>query len=419
MGIIPPKFVIQLTRADILDYLDVQSPDLTSLDRTDLIIVTRLDSALGEIAGISEVDREGFRQAALQAIETSVIPAYDLMLDYLDRVEPLATDDAGVWKLPNGEDFYAFLLRRETSTELTPEQVHEIGLAEVDRIQEEMGEALIDMGYPEGASLEDLMQEAVDDFGYYDISTDSGRQAYVTELERVIAEAEERVASVFDRKPHYGVVVIPGEWGGYYSAGTPDGSRPGSYHVSLRNRWVPKYGVYSVTYHETVPGHHYQIATAQGLDLPSTRKQLFFNGYAEGWALYAERLAWELGLYDDNPYGNLGRLQDELLRAVRLVTDTGVHAMGWTREEAKAYMDEVMSPPWFSYEVDRYVVLPAQATGYKIGMLKILELRQRAEEALGDDFDIKAFHNVVLGHGPMPLEILEQVVDDWIESETH
>jgi uncharacterized protein (DUF885 family)/pimeloyl-ACP methyl ester carboxylesterase len=418
MGIIPPKFIIQLARNDILDYLGIHSPDLTSVKGASLIMYTRLDVALDEIKGQSEADKQGFREAALKAIETSVIPAYGLMLDYLDRVEPLATDDAGVWKLPDGDDYYAFMLRQETSTDLTPEEIHAIGLAEVERIHQEMRDTLVAMGYPEDAPLSELMQQAVDDFGYYDISTSNGQEEYVSEIERVIEEADRRAADVFDLKPGYGVVVIPGEYGGYYSPGAPDGSRPGSYHVSLRGRWQPKYGLYTIVYHETIPGHHYQIATAQGLDLPSFRNHTIFNAYAEGWALYSERLAWELGVYDDNPYGNLGRLQYELLRAVRLVTDTGIHALGWTRQEAKSYMDEAISPPWFSYEVDRYVVLPAQAIGYKIGMIKILELRQRAMDQLGDQFDLKEFHNVVLGNGSLPLEILEHVVQDYVDAKS-
>jgi uncharacterized protein (DUF885 family) len=170
-------------------------------------------------------------------------------------------------------------------------------------------------------------------------------------------------------------------------------------------------------YHEAVPGHHFQIAIAQELDLPAFRNGVIFNGYAEGWALYAERLAWELGLYDDDPYGNLGRLHMELLRAVRLVADTGLHAMGWTREQTRTYMDEAMGTPGrFSHEVDRYVVLPAQATGYKIGMIEFLELRELAMDQLGEQFDIREFHNVVLSNGSLPLEILERIVQEYIAS---
>ena len=412
MGIIPPKFVIQATRDDILNYLG-QSPGLVK--GTSLAMYTRLHTGLDEIEGLSGADKQGLRDDALYAIETFVIPAYALMLDYVDRVEPLATDDAGVHKLPDGDEYYAFMLRQETSTDLTPEEIHAIGLAEVERIRQEMRDTLLAMGYPADTPLNDLMEQAVDDFGYYNVSTSSGQRQYVSEIERVIKQADQRVVDVFDLKPNYGVVVIAGEYGGYYSPGAPDGSRPGSYHVSLRSQWRPKYGLYTVAYHETVPGHHYQIATAQGLDLPSFRNFGGFNAYVEGWALYAERLAWELGLYDDNAYGNLGRLQYELLRAVRLVTDTGIHAQGWTREEARTYMDETLSPPWFSHEVDRYVVLPAQATGYKIGMIKILELRQRAMDQLGDQFELTEFHNVVLGNGSLPLDVLDRVVDDWIK----
>jgi uncharacterized protein (DUF885 family) len=170
----------------------------------------------------------------------------------------------------------------------------------------------------------------------------------------------------------------------------------------------------TTAYHEAIPGHHFQMAIAQEMDLPSFRNDLFFNGYGEGWALYAERLAWEMGLYEDDPYGNVGRLRLELLRAVRLVADTGIHAKRWTREETSAYMGETVGG--LSVETDRYIVLPAQATGYKIGMIKILELRQRAMDQLGDQFDLKEFHRLVLGNGSMPLEILERVVDDYIEA---
>jgi len=211
--------------------------------------------------------------------------------------------------------------------------------------------------------------------------------------------------------------VIPGPTGGYYVQGTADGSRPGSYHVSIQGQWRTKYTLQTIVYHETIPGHHFQIALAQTLDLPSFRNHLNFNAYAEGWALYAERLAWEIGLYDENPYGNIGRLEFELLRAARLVADTGIHAMGWERRQAQLYMDMTMGlPGQYSHEVDRYIVMPAQATGYKIGMIKMLELRQRAEDALGDQFDLREFHNVILGHGSMPLEILDNVVQDYIDA---
>jgi uncharacterized protein (DUF885 family) len=178
---------------------------------------------------------------------------------------------------------------------------------------------------------------------------------------------------------------------------------------------IEKFVEPTIAYHEAVPGHHYQIATSQALDLPMFRRGGGNNGFVEGWALYAERLAYEVGLYEDDPYGNLGRLQLELLRAMRLVVDTGIHAEGWTRQEARTYIDETWgSPGYWSHEADRYIVMPAQATSYKIGMLKILELRQRAMDSLGDQFDIKEFHNLVIGNGAVPLEILEQLVDEHL-----
>jgi uncharacterized protein (DUF885 family) len=224
------------------------------------------------------------------------------------------------------------------------------------------------------------------------------------------------VGELFDIGPSWGVEVVPGPFGGYYTPGAPDGSRPGAYHVGIQGSSHNRFIEPTIAYHEAVPGHHYQIATGQVLDVPMFRKEGSYNGFVEGWALYAERLAYEMGLYEDDPYGNIGRLQMELLRAVRLVTDTGIHAKGWTREEARSYMEQAMGPGFFSHEVERYVVIPAQATGYKIGMLKIMELRQRAQDALGDQFDIKEFHNIVIGNGSLPLEILERLVDDYIAS---
>jgi uncharacterized protein (DUF885 family) len=229
---------------------------------------------------------------------------------------------------------------------------------------------------------------------------------------------DQALDTVVDIRPEAEVVVVGAPIGGYYVPAPLDGSRPGMFYASTGGPWVPKFNMPTIAYHEAIPGHHFQIAIAQEMDLPLFRNDLFFNGYGEGWALYAERLAWELGLYEDDPFGNLGRLQLELLRAVRLVVDTGLHAKQWTRAEAKAYVSEALGDPsgrW-SHEVERYIVLPAQATGYKIGMLKILELRQRAMDELGEAFDLKEFHNLVLGSGSMPLDILERVVEDYIDA---
>ena len=419
MGIIPPKFIVELTRSELISYLGMRSPDPTSIQIESLRVYTRFDEELEQIAELSEQEKTEFREAARSAIETSFIPAFIKMIEYQDHIMPLTNNDAGAWKLPQGDEYYAFMLRQETSTELAPQAIHELGLAEVERIHDEMRTALTELGYPDDASLSDNFQRAVDEAGYFNFDTPSGQDAYIRSIEEMITEIDQRVSEVFDLRPEGDVIVIGGPMGGYYVPGTPDGSRPGSFHVGIEGGWRPKYAANTIAYHETVPGHHYQITLAQELDLPTFRNHIHFNGYVEGWALYAERLAWELGLYEQNPYGNVGRLQYELLRAVRLVTDTGIHAMGWTRAEAKAYMDKAMNaqPGWFSHEVDRYVVLPAQATGYKVGMLKILELRQRALDKLGESFDIKAFHNVVIGNGSLPLDILEQRVLQYIETQ--
>jgi uncharacterized protein (DUF885 family) len=198
--------------------------------------------------------------------------------------------------------------------------------------------------------------------------------------------------------------------------GSLDGSRPGAFHTGVGGDKVPKYRMQTIAYHEAIPGHHFQMTIAQELDVPRFRNDIFYNGHGEGWGLYAEQLAWELGLYEGNPYGNLGRLQLKLLRAVRLVADTGIHAMKWTREQAKQYMRETLGSEGATHEVDRYIVLPGQAPGYMVGMLKILELREKAMDELGDLFDIKEFHRIILGNGSIPLEIQERLVNRYIDA---
>ena len=313
------------------------------------------------------------------------------------------------------------MLRNQTSTDLTPDEIHNLGLSEVTRIQQEMRAVFDELGYPQDSDLGELMDRAIQDGGYYDISSNSGKERLIQAYEELLEGADQRLDDFFNIRPQGEVVVIGHPdfgVGGYYVSAPMDGSRPAAFHTGIGGSRAYKFNMPTVAYHEAIPGHHFQIAIAQEMDLPLFRNDVVLNSYAEGWALYAEMLAWEMGLYDDNPYGNIGRLHLELLRAVRLVTDTGIHAMRWSREEAKAYMNEALGDPsgrW-SHEVDRYIVLPAQATGYKIGMLKILELREKAMEELGDQFDIKEFHTAILGNGSLPLEILERVVQDYIDA---
>jgi len=411
-GIIPPKFIIELTRDDLLSYLnlDPQSPlDVDSLD-----VYTHLETALKTMSELSPDDITKLLEEAKSQIEKSYVPGFVKIIDYQDHLLTVSTDDAGAWKLPDGVGYYAYKLRRGTSTDLTPEEVHKIGLDEVSRIQKEMGLVLIDMGYSEYGGLESMLQRAVVDFGYYEISTDQGRAEIVNDCKAFVSEMESRMWEISDLKPVVDLVVMGDEVPEFYLQGGIPGIRPGVFFVAWLGDSYPKYSVRTTAYHEAIPGHHYQDAIAKGTPLYLHRYAGDGVAYSEGWALYAERLAYEMGMYVDDPYGNLGRLQGELLRAVRLVADTGIHSMGWTREEAKNYVDQAtLVPGENTSEVDRYIVIPAQATGYKIGMLKILELRQDMEVAMGANFDLKSFHNVVLGFGILPLKILEQVVYDF------
>jgi uncharacterized protein (DUF885 family) len=408
-GIIPPKLVIEWTLPNLQAVADSKAGSTP--------FYTSFSQKIGTLQGMSNGDKRAFRTAVEAEITGSVIPAFQTLADYFETLLPVATDDAGLWRLPNGEACYAYLLRRETSTDLTPEEIHALGLSEVARIQAEMRQAFDDLGYPKDASLGEMMERAINEGGFYDTRTQAGKDQAVAAYEALLAEMSKRLTDVVNLRPR-GKIAVVGDLigGGYYVPGSRDGSRPGAFHAYIGGPRLAKYGMATTVYHEAVPGHGFQGTIAQELNLPLFRTDVFFNGYAEGWALYSERLAWEMGMFADDPYGNVGRLQLELLRAVRLVVDTGIHARRWTREEAKAYMNQALGDPSgrLSSEVERYVVLPAQATGYKIGMLKILELRQRAMDQLGDRFDLKEFHGVVLGNGMVPLEILEQLVDDFI-----
>lgn len=412
LGVIPPRFILEWTLGGL--------QDLAHSSARATPYYTTFRDKVNALEGLDDADKQALLQAAETEIGSSVLPAFGALLNATRELMAVATNDAGVWKLPDGDDYYAYILRHESSSDLTADEIHELGLAEVTRIQAEMRVVFEELGYPQDASLSELMGRAIDDGGFYDIRTQEGKDRYLEAYEARLDEVEGRLDQAFDISPEAEVIVVGDQGftgGGYYVSASLDGSRPGAFHTGIGGSWAPKFNMPTVAYHEAIPGHHFQIAIAQEADLPFFRTDLFFNGYAEGWALYAERLGHELGLYEGDPYGDLGRLQLELLRAVRLVTDTGIHAQRWTREEAKAYMNEALGDPsgrW-SHEVERYIVLPGQATGYKVGMLKILELRQRAMDALGDQFDIKEFHRVVLGNGSMPLEILERVVQDYID----
>jgi uncharacterized protein (DUF885 family) len=327
---------------------------------------------------------------------------------------PASTDDAGLWRFPGGAKAYAYDLRRFTTTKLAAAEIHEIGLREVARIEGEMEKVLQRLGRTQG-TLEERTDALERDLAYP--NTDPGRAAIMADIERILRDAEKRAAALFAETPKAPVVARPYppfRWASAaasYSFPAPDGSRPGTFQIPLRPSQLTRYGLRSLVYHETVPGHHLQIALEmENSALPRFRQLRafgFISAYGEGWALYAERLAAEAGWYEGDPEGLLGQLAAELFRARRLVVDTGLHAKRWTREQAIAYG---IGPS----EVERYVVFPGQACSYKLGQLKILELRSRARRALGERYSPKEFHRAVLGTGSVPLELLEREIDAYI-----
>ena len=330
--------------------------------------------------------------------------------------------DGGVWRLPDGEAYYNARLRLSTTTDMTADQIHQIGLEEVARLHGEMQAIMDQVGF-EG-SLQEMFALLKTDPRFQYPNTPEGKEQYLADSRAFIAQVMEAAPRWFSDLPEAALEVRAVEpWReatasiAFYNAPAPDGSRPGIYYVNLSDMTqVLKPQIEGISYHEGAPGHHFQIAYAQEMQgLPSFRRFGGYGAYAEGWGLYAERLGKEMGFYED-PYSDFGRLSTELWRAVRLVTDTGLHAKRWSREQAIDYFrhNSLLSERDIVKEVERYITNPGQATSYKIGELKIMELRQRAQAALGDRFDIRDFHAVVLGSGSVPLDVLEDQVDAWI-----
>ncbi len=416
-GVVLPDFALGKTIAQLDDFVSVPPRDN--------VLYTALSAKLEAVDSIAPADRARFLETAEKLIETSVYPAYKALAATLRKLEPKAPHDAGIWAQPGGDALYAVLAALGGDTELTPDAIHAIGLAEVTRITDEMDRILTSQGYDEGSVGERMAKLALEARFLYPDS-DDGRAQLLAGLNAGLARILARVPKVFATIPPQGIEIrrVPrvnekSSPGGYYEPPSVDGTRPGIFWINLYDigNW-PRFRLPTLIHHEAVPGHHFQIATAMSdASLPLSRRLAFFNSYNEGWALYAERVAAELGIYEDDPFGDLGRLQDELFRAVRLVVDTGIHAKRWSREQAIDYMRRTTGTPLANVvtEIERYSVWPGQALGYKLGMLKILELRRRARQALGDGFDIKAFHDVVLLGGAMPMKLLERRVDAWIK----
>ncbi|WP_409433696.1 DUF885 domain-containing protein [Litorimonas sp. RW-G-Af-16] len=371
----------------------------------------------------TDSEKEALLTSAKDALLGSVQPAYISLLAMFDAHAAMATDEDGAWKLPNGEDYYATRLKHYTTTDMTADEIHEVGLAEVARIQDEMRAIMKQVEFD--GTLQEFFTYLRTDPKFVYPNTDEGRDAYIKDATQIIDDMKARTGSLFNIKPKADMIVKRVEpfredtaFGAFYDLPAMDGSRPGTYYINLKTMEdQPKFLQQALAYHEGIPGHHMQIALAMELEgLPKFRTLGGHTAYIEGWALYAEAVPAELGMYTD-PYSDFGRLSMEIFRAARLVVDTGIHSKKWTREEAvQYYLDNIANPEGdIRAEIDRYIVWPGQATAYKIGMLKIGELKKKAETELGDDFNIAAFHDVVLASGSVPLSVLEDMVDTWIK----
>ena len=379
---------------------------------TDLSFYTTFATKIEAIAEISPAERQDLLTQARNAINSSVIPAYQALVVKLDDQIPRAPAMNGVWQLPDGDDFYRARVRHHTTTDLTPDEIHQTGLDEVERIRAQIRAHCDSLGYPSNETFAEL---------YERIAVDSGlvpADQILALNEGFIRQAQEDITGVFDIAPETEVIVIGVPAGGFYVPGSLDGSRPGAYYIGNQTDSY-RYWMRTIAYHEAVPGHHFQIAIGNELDVPLfTKGGGFYTAFVEGWALYAEYLAMELGWYDDDIYSELGRLQWELLRAARLVVDTGLHSKRWSRQQAiDYYIDAVgATEALASQQIDLYLYYVGYFTAYKTGMMKILELRQHAMDELGDRFDIKEFHRAVLLHNGLPLPLLERLIEDYIES---
>ena len=357
-----------------------------------------------------------------QALAEQFAPAYRELIVTLQALGERSEGNFGVWSLPNGAAYYANALKRITTTDMTPDQIHQLGLDEVARIQDEMRGIMQQVGF-EG-DLQAFFEFMRSDPQFYLPDTDEGRQAYLDEATRVIDEMEGRLDELFYSKPKARVMIKAVEafreksaGRAFYQRPAEDGSRPGTYYANLyRMQDMPTYDLEALAYHEGIPGHHMQGTISQEQQgLPMFRRHGGYTAYSEGWGLYSEYIPKEMGLYS-NPYSDFGRLSMEIWRACRLVVDTGLHHKRWTREEAIDYLTANTSSSVVANTkaIERYMIMPGQATAYKVGMLKILELREKARTALGDQFDIRGYHELVLSNGAVPLNVLETLVDDWV-----
>ncbi|WP_299223755.1 DUF885 family protein [uncultured Aquimarina sp.] len=419
-GIVPPKFVFAKVLNDSRNLITGKPFDESNKEST------LLSDFKGKVEKLelSDDEKTVLVSQAEKALLEAVKPGYDKLIEILEDQQQRATVDDGAWKFPKGNAFYNTALKRTTTTDMTAEQIHQLGLDEVTRIHKEMKDIMTELKY-EG-TLQDFFKFMKEDERFYYSNDEEGKAAYLKRAVGLIDNMKSRIDELFITKPKADIIVKAVEpfreksaGKAFYQKGTPDGSRPGTYYANLYDmKAMPKYQMEALAYHEGIPGHHMQISIAQELeDIPKFRKFGGYQAYVEGWGLYNEFLPKEIGLYN-SPYSDFGRLAMELWRACRLVVDTGIHVKKWTREEGiKYYTDNTPNAESDAIKmVERHIVIPGQATAYKIGMNKILELREASRSKLGNElFDIKEFHDVILTNGAVPLTILEDLVNEWVE----
>ena len=416
VGIFPPEFVFDHVIRQLEEFLNF-SKDENPLRKVYMRKINDLDLDEEEINKlITKLDH---------SIKNSVNPGFKLLYDFIKETKSQANQFHGVWSLPNGDEFYALRLKVYTTTDYSAQDIHDIGLSEVERITERMQAIALDLGYGDKVNVGELMNKLNEDPSFLYADTPDRKETIVNDYNTIVEETWQIAEDYFHNMPESKVEVraVPeysekNQAGGYYMSPALDGSRPGVFYANLYDiKQTPTYSMRTLAFHEAIPGHHLQVAlNLENEDLTLYRRFGYgTSAFSEGWALYSERLALEAGLAED-PYDELGVLQSELFRAVRLVVDTGIHFKRWTREEAMSYMKEVtgMSDTEVRVEIERYIVWPGQACSYKVGMLKILELREKAKQKLGEHFNIKDFHSIVLEQGQPPLFIVEELVDKMV-----
>ena len=416
-GIYPPEFVYGHVINQLDEFINVSISE-HPLYKQFMLKVKELNLSNDEVDYLeAEIKR---------SINDSVTPGFKLLRNFMASTQKNANKNHGIWSQPGGDEYYKLKIRTFTTTDYSPEEIHQMGLNEVERISSRMREILTSLGYDENKSVGELMNELNENPDFLYADTPNRKEIVVNDYTEMVNEAIRVMTNYFHTMPKSEVIVkaVPeyseqNAAGGYYQSPALDGSRPGVFYANLYDiKQTPTYSMRTLAYHEATPGHHHQIAhSLENEELTLYRRFGYFtSAFAEGWALYSEILALEVGLAE-NPYDELGILQSELFRANRLVVDTGMHYKRWTREEAMDYMKSVtgMSDTEVRVEIERYIVWPGQALSYKVGMIKILELRERAMKELGNKFNIKDFHSAVLDHGNPPLFIVEEMVDKMIE----